>query len=82
VQERQPLGHKFMEENIDAGHIAARPGKAGNQPQTDGVFADDKDNRDCRGRSFGCKRTALTSAAITATRRPTRSAINIGSRSY
>ena len=28
VQEPQPLGHKFSEENIDAGQVAARPGKA------------------------------------------------------
>src|SRR2546430_6645438 len=47
-----------MEKNIYASHMAARPDKAVDQPQTDGVFADDKDNRDCRGRSFGCKRTS------------------------
>jgi hypothetical protein len=56
VQEPQPLGHNFTEENIDAGHIAARPGKAGDQSQTDGVFADEEDNRGRRGRSFGRKR--------------------------
>jgi hypothetical protein len=34
---------------------AAQPGKAGDQPQTDGVFADEEDNRGRRGRSFGRK---------------------------
>jgi len=59
VQEPQPLGHKFSEENIDAGHIASRPSKAGEQPQPDGVFADEEDNRGRRGRSFGRKRSSV-----------------------
>ena len=59
MQEPQPLGHKFREENIDASHIAARPGKAVDQPHPDGVFADDEDNGGRRGRSFGRKRSSV-----------------------
>ena len=55
VQEPQPLGHNFSDEKIDAGRIAARPGKAGDQTQLDRVFADAEDDRDRRGRSFGRK---------------------------
>ena len=66
VQEPQPLGHKFSEENIDAGHIASRPSKAGDQPQPDGVFADEEDNRVVVVAALAASAAALTSVAITA----------------
>ena len=59
MQEPQPLGHNFLDEKIDAGRIAARPGKAGDQTQLDRVFADAEDDRDRRGRSFGRKRSRI-----------------------
>src|SRR5262249_16560582 len=41
-------------EIVDAGGVAARPGKAGDKTKLDRVFSDAEDNRDRRGRSFGC----------------------------
>jgi hypothetical protein len=52
VQEPQPLGHDFRGEKIDAGRVAARPGKTGDETQLDRVFGDDEDDWDRRGRSF------------------------------
>src|SRR5262245_37494171 len=52
MQEAKPLGHNLSVEGIDAGRIAARPGKAGDQSQLDRVVADAEDDRDRRGRSF------------------------------
>jgi hypothetical protein len=54
MQEAKPLGHNLSGEVIDAGRIAAWPGKACDQPQLDRVIADAEDDRDRRGRSFGC----------------------------
>jgi hypothetical protein len=54
MQEAKPLGHNLSGEVIDAGRIAAWPGKAGDQPQLDQVIADGKNDWDRRGRSFGC----------------------------
>ena len=53
MQEAKLLGHNLSVEGIDAGRIAARPGKAGDQSQLDRVVADGEDDRDRRGRSFG-----------------------------
>src|SRR5262249_14207461 len=52
MQEAKPLGHNLSVERIDAGRIAARPGKAGDQSQLDRVAAAPEDDRDRRGRSF------------------------------
>jgi hypothetical protein len=52
VQEPQPLGHDFRGEKIDAGRVAAWPGKTG-ETQLDRVFGDDEDDWDRRGRGFG-----------------------------
>jgi hypothetical protein len=41
---------------IDACRVAAGPGEAGDKTKLDRVFADAEDDRDRRGRSFGCKR--------------------------
>ena len=53
MQEPQPLGRQLLSKKIDAGRVAARPGKAGDQTQLDRVFADAEDDWDRRGRSFG-----------------------------
>ena len=52
VQQTQSLGHNFGGQKIDAGRIAARPGKAGDQTHLDRVFGDAEDDRDRRGRGF------------------------------
>src|SRR5262249_6032650 len=54
MQEPQPLGCDLLGEIVDAGGVAARPGKAGDKTKLDRVFSDAEDNRDRRGRSFGC----------------------------
>src|SRR6516164_11461489 len=54
MQEPQPLGCNLPGEIVDAGSVAARPGKAGDKTKLDRVFSDAEDNRDRRGRSFGC----------------------------
>jgi hypothetical protein len=62
-----PIGvHTILIEKIDQKNYeiqsrehAARPGKAGDQSQADGVFADEEDNRDRRGRSFSRKRSRV-----------------------
>ena len=83
MQESQPLGHHLLDEKIDAGRVAARPGEAGDKTKLDRVFADAEDDRDRRGRSFGRDRSGVVpGVAITATRRRTRSAISAGRRSY
>src|SRR5262249_17737198 len=48
------LGCDLLGEIVDAGGVAARPGKAGDKTKLDRVFSDAEDNRDRRGRSFGC----------------------------
>ena len=49
----QPLGHHLVGEEIDAGHVAAGPGEAGDKTNMERVFADAEDDRDRRGCSFG-----------------------------
>src|ERR1039458_9582208 len=61
MQEPQPLGRHLGVEKIDAGHIAARPGEAGDKTKLDRVFGDTEDDRD---RPIGCRsrsRLAVTS---------------------
>src|SRR5712691_5097311 len=83
MQKPQPLGRKFSRKKIDAGRIAARPGKAGDKTQLDRVFANAEDDRDRRGRSFGRSAAGLLpGVATTATRRRTRSAMSDGKRLY
>jgi hypothetical protein len=55
MQEPEPLGHDFSHKKVDAGCIAARPGKAGNQPKLDRINTDAEDGNSGR-RGFGCKR--------------------------
>jgi hypothetical protein len=52
VQQSKSLGHHLVDEKIDAGGIAPGPGKAGNKPKLDWVFADTEDNWNRRGCSF------------------------------
>ena len=56
MQEPQPLGHHLLDEKIDAGRVAARPGEAGDKTKPDRVFADAEDDRDRRCCSFGRER--------------------------
>ena len=46
-----------MDEIIDAGRIAARPGEAGDKTKLNRVTADAENDRDRRGCSFGRERT-------------------------
>jgi hypothetical protein len=55
MQQAQPLGYNLRREKIDAGRIAARPGKAGDETHSHRVIADAEDDRDRRGRSLGRK---------------------------
>ena len=52
MQQPQPLGQNLRDEKIDAGRVAARPGKAGDETKLDRVFADTEDDWDRGGRSF------------------------------
>jgi hypothetical protein len=79
MQESQPLGHQLRDQIVDAGRVAARPGEAGDKTEFDRVFADAEHDRNRGCRSFSCARNRLMGAAITATRRRTRSAISAGS---
>ena len=82
MQELQPLGNLPLEK-IDARHIAAGPGEAGDKTKADRVGGDAEDDRDGRGRRLGRERAGtLPGVTITATRRRTRSAASAGSRSY
>src|SRR5215472_6948426 len=83
MEESQSLGRNFSGEKIDAGRVAARLGKAGDETKFDGVVADAEDDRDRCGRSHGRLSNAVwPGVAITATRRRTRSAMSGGRRSY
>ena len=60
MQEPQPLGHHLLDEEIDAGCVAARPSEAGDKTKLDRVIADAEDDRDRRCCSFGCERGHVT----------------------
>src|SRR6516225_1403913 len=64
MQQPQPLCQNLLDEKVDAGHIATRPGKACDQTKLDGVFAYAEDDRDRRGRSLG----RLSSSGLTGRR--------------
>ena len=53
MQESQALRGHLRGEKIDAGRVAARPGKACNKTNLDRVVTDAEDDRDRRCRSFG-----------------------------
>jgi hypothetical protein len=56
VQKCQSLYVHLIRKKIDPRQISAWPGEAGDKTKLDRVFADPEDNRDRRGRRFGCKR--------------------------
>src|SRR5262245_5917210 len=49
-----------LAKKIDPRQISARPGEAGDKTELDRVFADTKDDRDRRGRSFGHLSSVIT----------------------
>src|SRR5262245_20474339 len=53
MEKSQPLGRNLSGEKIDAGRVAARPGKARDKTQLDRVVADPEDDRNRCSRSFG-----------------------------
>jgi hypothetical protein len=53
MQEPQPLGRHLPNEKVDTRGITAGLGEACHYTKLDRVFANTKDNRDSRGRSFG-----------------------------
>ena len=73
-----------MEEKIDAGRVAARPGKASNETKFHRVFADEEKTIGIVFvTAFAANAAAVVAGvAITATRRRTRSATSDGRRSY
>src|SRR5262245_55772696 len=56
--EAQPLGRDLSGQKIDAGRVAARPGKASDQTKLDRVFGDAEDDRNRRGGGFGREGTS------------------------
>src|SRR5262249_52217617 len=56
MQEAQPLGCNLDVENIDAGRIAARSGKTGNETEFNRVFADAENDWNRRSSDLGGKR--------------------------
>ncbi len=52
MQKCQPLLFQLSREKINSRQVAARPGQAGDKTKLHRVFADAKDDRDCRGRPF------------------------------
>ena len=56
TQYLQPLCRQLVIEKIDAGQISARPGETGDKTKLDRVFADDENDRNCRGRRLGRQR--------------------------
>ena len=56
TQQFQPLCRQLAVEKIDACHVAARPGEAGDKTEPDRVFGDGEDDGDRRGCRLGRKR--------------------------
>jgi hypothetical protein len=56
MKKPQPLGRHFGGEKIDAGYVAAGPGKARDKTLLDWIIADTEDDWDRRCRSFGRER--------------------------
>jgi len=55
MQKLQLLCRQFGIEKIDTGQVAARPGEARDETETDGIVADDEDDWDRCGRRFYIK---------------------------
>jgi hypothetical protein len=52
VQEREPLGYRLLAEYFDAGRIASRAGKTGDQTELNRVLPNSKHDRDRSGRGL------------------------------
>jgi len=50
LEQLQPLGHQLAVDRGQAGEVAARPGKAGNRSNLDGLTHGRKDDGDLRSR--------------------------------
>jgi hypothetical protein len=61
MQEPQPLGRHLLDEKVDAGRVAARPGEAGDQTKPNRVIADTKDDWDRSCCNFGRERSGRAS---------------------
>ena len=59
MQKCQPLRFQLSREKINPRQVSARPGEAGDKTELHRVFANAKDDRDCRGRSFSRKRSKV-----------------------
>src|SRR5262249_47351571 len=82
AQEFQPLCRQLRGEKIDPRQVAAWPGEAGDKTEHDRVLGDGEDDGIVVVATFAANATAGPPvAAITATRRRTRSAASAGSRS-
>jgi len=53
MQNFQPFCHQLAGEEIDAGHVAGRPGEARNKTELHRILAGDEDNRDRRRCGLG-----------------------------
>jgi hypothetical protein len=62
MQKPQPLGYHLAAEIIDAGRVAAGPGKAGDKTKLDRVVADAEDDGDGRCCGFELPAFPLLSA--------------------
>ncbi len=62
MQKPQPLGYHLAAEIIDAGRVAAGPGKAGDKTKLDRVVADAEDDGDGRCCGFGRERGVVAAA--------------------
>jgi hypothetical protein len=61
MQEFQLLCHQLTSDNINTRCITARPGEAGDEPEPDRVFVDDKDNGNRRSCRLGRQRRSRAS---------------------
>src|SRR5215831_2838864 len=61
MQEFQLLCHQLTSDNIDTRCITPRPGEAGDEPEPDRVFVDDKDDGDRRSCRLGRQRWSRAS---------------------
>src|SRR5258705_13224529 len=60
AQELKPLRRQFARDEIDARHVAVRPGDASDKSVNDRVIADEEDDRDRCGCRFGSQRRMFT----------------------
>src|SRR5215475_11373457 len=61
MQESQLLGSQFTSEPTDPRYVSARPVKACDETNLDGIGTAREDDGDGRGRCFSCKRRVIAS---------------------